>query len=136
MKKNLIFDRIISDVEPELKKEVSLNIRIANRISDLLKEKHISQREFAVKMNKKESEISRWLTGAHGFTTTTLAKMESVLGEPIITVTKKENTNVALFSLNSMFSFLGNRSYNVCIKSENPVCLVNYSCISNGENFS
>lgn len=63
--------------------EVSLNIDIANRIADILHEKKMTQREFASIMGKRESEVSRWLTGSHGFTTKTLAKMASVLGEDV-----------------------------------------------------
>ena len=91
MKRNTIFDGIIAGIEPEMKAEVSMNVRIANRISDILNEKKMSQRELALRMNKRESEISRWLTGIHGFTTTTLAKIEMVLGEPVIQVTKRQS---------------------------------------------
>ena len=68
-----------------------MNIDIANRIYDLLKAKDITQREFATRMGKRESEISRWLTGAHGFTISTLAKIAVVLGEPIIEVPRKQD---------------------------------------------
>ena len=88
MKKNSLFDQCVANVAPEVMKEVSLNVDIANRIYDLLKEKKMTQREFAALMGKRESEISRWLTGSHGFTTTTLAKIAAVLGEPIVMVKK------------------------------------------------
>ena len=35
-------------------------------------------------LDKKPSEISKWLTGTHTFTTKTITKMETVLGEDII----------------------------------------------------
>lgn len=88
MKKNPLFDKCVANVAPEVMEEVSLNIDIANRIYDLLKKKNMTQREFAALMGKRESEISRWLTGSHGFTTTTLAKISAVLGEPIVEVKK------------------------------------------------
>jgi len=89
MKRNALFEQLLAKVAPETKAEVELNIDIANRIYDLLKEKGMSQREFAEKMGKKESEISRWMTGSHGFTTSTLAKISSVLGESIVEVKRK-----------------------------------------------
>jgi transcriptional regulator with XRE-family HTH domain len=89
MKKNTIFEQCVANVAPEVMEEVSLNVDIANRIYDLLKARNISQRKFAELMGKRESEISRWLTGRHGFTTTTLAKIASVLGEPVIEVKKE-----------------------------------------------
>lgn len=91
MKKNAIFEQCLANVDPEIKQEVDLNIDIANRIYDLLKAKNITQREFATRMGKRESEISRWLTGAHGFTISTLAKIAVVLGEPIIEVPHKQD---------------------------------------------
>lgn len=80
MKKNPLFEQCLAGVTPETREEVRLNMDIANRIYDLLKEKKMTQREFAALMGKRESEISRWLTGSHGFTTTTLAKISAVLG--------------------------------------------------------
>lgn len=91
MKRNLLFEKCFNEVSSEIKEEVSLNIDIANRIYDLIKRKNLTQREFARLMGKKESEISRWLTGSHGFTTTTLAKISAVLGESVVEV-RKERT--------------------------------------------
>lgn len=88
MKNNPLFEKCVANVAPEVMEEVSLNVDIANRIYDLLKKKKMTQREFASQMGKRESEISRWLTGSHGFTTTTLAKIAAVLGEPVIEVKK------------------------------------------------
>lgn len=46
----------------------------------------MSQREFAAKMGKRESEISKWLTGRHNFTTSTIAKISYVLETQIVEV--------------------------------------------------
>lgn len=92
MKKNPLFEQCLAGVAPETREEVRLNIDIANRIYDLLKTKKMTQREFAALMGKRESEISRWLTGSHGFTTTTLAKIAAVLGEPVVEVKKEPQT--------------------------------------------
>ena len=92
MKKNPLFEECLQGVSPEVREEVRLNIDIANRIYDLLKAKKMTQREFAALMGKRESEISRWLTGSHGFTTTTLAKIAAVLGEPIVEVKRRPET--------------------------------------------
>ena len=97
MKRNLLFEECLAKVSPEIMEEVSLNIDIANRIYDLLKMKKMTQREFAALMGKRESEISRWLTGAHGFTTATLSKIASVLGEPIVEVHKKSEPQYVFF---------------------------------------
>lgn len=90
MKKNALFESCLARVPDSVRNEVGLTVDIANRIDDLLKEKRMTQRELAVKMGKKESEVSRWLTGRHGFTVSTLAKISAVLGEPIIEVKKSK----------------------------------------------
>lgn len=98
MKKNPLFDKCVANVAPEVMEEVSLNVDIANRIYDLLKKKKMTQREFAALMGKRESEISRWLTGSHGFTTTTLAKIADVLGEPVVEVKKDSKERYVFIS--------------------------------------
>lgn len=99
MKKNPLFEQCLANVSSEVREEVRLNIDIANRIYDLLKAKKMTQREFAALMGKRESEISRWLTGTHGFTTTTLAKISAVLGEPIVEVYRHPSTEYVFLAL-------------------------------------
>ena len=95
MKKIPLFEQCVANVAPEVMEEVNLNIDIANRIYDLLKAKNLTQHEFASRMGKRDSEISRWLTGTHGFTTATLAKISAVLGEPIVEVRRESKTTRA-----------------------------------------
>lgn len=86
MKNNTLFEQCVAKAAPEVKAEVSLNMDIANRIHDLLKARNMTQRDLANMLGKRESEISRWLTGSRGFTTATLAKISAALGEPIVEV--------------------------------------------------
>lgn len=86
MKTNTLFEQCVAKAAPEVKAEVSLNMDIANRIHDLLKARGMTQRNLADLLGKRESEISRWLTGSRGFTTATLAKISAALGEPIVEV--------------------------------------------------
>lgn len=79
-----IINDFLASIPQDVYKEVSLNIDIANKISKMLKQRHMTQRDLALLMGKKESEISRWLTGTHGFNSNTLAKIECVLGEPVV----------------------------------------------------
>ncbi len=104
MKKNPLFEKCLSCVAPEVREEVRLNIDIANRIYDILKAKNMTQREFAALMGKRESEISRWLTGSHGFTTTTLAKISAVLGEPVVQVTRESDAKYVFIPMGTFVS--------------------------------
>ena len=60
---------------------------IADRLDAILKEKGITQHELASRLNKRDSEVSKWLTGRHNFTTSTIARIESAIGEKLIRVT-------------------------------------------------
>lgn len=104
MKKDPLFEKCLANVPKEIIEEVSINIDIANRIYDLLKKKKMTQRDFAAQMGKRESEISRWLTGAHGFTTTTLAKIAAVLGEPIVEVYGKHDSQYVYIDFHKYFA--------------------------------
>lgn len=125
MKKNSLFDQCVANVAPEVMKEVSLNVDIANRIYDLLKEKKMTQREFAELMGKRESEISRWLTGSHGFTTTTLAKIAAVLGEPIVMVKKDPQVQYVFVPIQNYIT-LSERFGGTYVNKENSECLMAY----------
>ena len=126
MKRDPLFEECLASVPAEIKEEVSLNIDIANRIADILREKKMTQREFATLMGKRESEISRWLTGSHGFTTTTLAKIAAVLGEPIVEVKSRKAPQIILVPFNAFYSFDAN-PYNTFTHSEPTSYQVRYS---------
>lgn len=125
MKKNSLFDQCVANVAPEVMEEVSLNVDIANRIYDLLKEKKMTQREFAALMGKRESEISRWLTGSHGFTTTTLAKIAAVLGEPVVMVKKDPQVQYVFVPIQNYIT-LSERFGGTYVNKENSECLMAY----------
>lgn len=104
MKKNPLFEKCLSNVAPEVREEVRLNMDIANRIYDILQARNMTQREFATLMGKRESEISRWLTGSHGFTTATLAKIAAVLGEPIVQIKREPETKYVFIPIGDFVS--------------------------------
>jgi predicted transcriptional regulator len=86
MKTSEMFKQEIAKVPIELKLELDLSFAIADKIDAIIKEKGMTQKEFAKKMNKTEAEVSRWLSGTHNFTLKTIAKITNVLGESIITI--------------------------------------------------
>ena len=59
---------------------------LAERISEILKAKGLTQKDFARLLNKRDSEISKWLTGRHNFTTQTIARIETALGSKLISI--------------------------------------------------
>lgn len=80
------------NVNPEIRRKVDWSFEIVDRINEILKEKGLTQQELALRLGKKESEISRWMRGTHNFTIDTLMAIEDALGEPIIAVCPSEVT--------------------------------------------
>jgi len=69
---------------PETEKFVTKSMDIADQISQFLVEKNWTQKEFARRMGKQESEISKWLSGQHNFTIKTITNIETVFGKNLI----------------------------------------------------
>ena len=61
---------------------------IANRIYEILEAKGMTQKELAQKLGKTETEVSRWLSGTHNLTLSTICKISAALGEEIVIVPK------------------------------------------------
>lgn len=87
--KNLFFE-CLNNVPNEIHFEVDWAFEISNRIDSILKERRITQKEFAQMVGKRESEVCKWLKGTHNFTLRTLAIISAALNTPIITITAKE----------------------------------------------
>ena len=90
MKENKLLVEIRKNTDEEIKREVDLSFDVANALINILASKGMSQKELASMLKKKESEISKWLSGRHNFTLRTIAKIESALGEKLIHVATKD----------------------------------------------
>ena len=83
---NPLFKEMLEKIPVEERRESDLSAGIAYRISDILEKKGWSQADFARAAGKKEAEISKWMCGHHNFTIRTIAFIETVLGEGILSV--------------------------------------------------
>ena len=88
MRTNRIMDEIRSTITPEMKLQMEMSVAIANRIYEILEIKGMTQKELAQRLGKTETEVSRWLSGTHNLTLSTICKISSALGEDIVTVPK------------------------------------------------
>ena len=84
MKTNKLMDEIRATMSPEMKKQMDLSVGIANRIYEIMEEKGMTQKDLAILMGKTETEVSRWLSGTHSMTMSTIAKISVALGEDIV----------------------------------------------------
>ncbi len=81
-----LFDQIVAETPPELKKQLDMSFAIADKLDAILKEKGMNQKEFAQMIGHTQAEVSRWLSGTHNFTLATLAKISVALGVNLLTV--------------------------------------------------
>jgi len=71
-------------IPEETKIQMELSVAIANRIYAILEQRGMSQKDFARLIGKTETEVSRWLSGTHNLTISTISKITAALGEEII----------------------------------------------------
>ncbi len=81
-----LFDQIVAETPPELKKQLDMSFAIADKLDAPLKELGLTQIEFAHMIGHTQAEVSRWLSGTHNFTLATLAKISVALGVNLFTV--------------------------------------------------
>ncbi|MDE7027617.1 helix-turn-helix transcriptional regulator [Duncaniella freteri] len=86
MKRNSIIETRRAKVLPEVRQRVDLSFRIVDRIHNILEEQGLKQKDLATMLNKKESEISKWMRGTHNFTIETISLIEKTLGTRILQV--------------------------------------------------
>jgi ribosome-binding protein aMBF1 (putative translation factor) len=65
---------------------IEKSLEISDRISDILEQKGLLQKDLAEMLGKSEAEVSKWLCGTHNFTLQTISKIEAVLGESIMEI--------------------------------------------------
>ena len=74
-----ILRRVQERIPVEVSEQNDRRMGLAVKIADTLRSRGITNQEFAFMMGKKPSEVTRWLSGIHNFTTETLWQMERVL---------------------------------------------------------
>ena len=80
------YEAMVRAIPPHIKAEGDLEYAISTRIYELMTQKGLSKAEFARAVGKRPCEITKWLSGQHNFTLSTLAMLSSFLGQPIVTV--------------------------------------------------
>ena len=86
MKRSKIIEERRKAVSPEIRREVNLSFEIVDRIHFILTQRGLKQKDLALMLNKKESEISKWMRGTHNFTLDTICLIENALGVEILQV--------------------------------------------------
>ncbi|WP_439504863.1 helix-turn-helix domain-containing protein [Sediminibacterium sp.] len=73
--KSPLIDELLKQVTPLEMEQAKLKMQLAAKIEDLIKSKSWSKSEFAEKIGKHPSEITKWLSGTQNFTIDTLIEI-------------------------------------------------------------
>ena len=85
-KASQLFHQLLDETPESLKTEIDLSFAVADRIDALLKRKGMTQKELARLTHTSEAAVSKWLSGTHNFTFSTIGKISAALGATIINV--------------------------------------------------
>lgn len=88
--KNKKLQARLNKISPEFDAAMRKRFEIAEQLSLLLKAKGLTQRELADVLGKRESEISKWLSGTHNFTIDSIALIEFHLGKSALVICPKD----------------------------------------------
>ena len=88
---------LLSDIDEKEMKRTENRMLWAMKISKALKQKHISQKEFANMMGKSATVISEWLSGDRDFTIDTLTDISVALG------VNMQCTSYAIIALHELY---------------------------------
>lgn len=83
-----LFQKVLDETPREIKMQVDWSYDIADKIDARLHALGVSQKEFAHRLGTSEAAVSKWVGGGHNFTLSTLARISTALGEPIISVAR------------------------------------------------
>lgn len=77
---------LFEEIPKEKREAARLSFAVSDRLYFLMESKGLSKKQLADNLGKRPNEITRWLSGEHNFTLSTIAMLSSYFGEPIIDV--------------------------------------------------
>ncbi|MBD5321167.1 MAG: helix-turn-helix transcriptional regulator [Bacteroides sp.] len=83
---NISLQEIFNEIPKDKREETRLSFAISNKLDILMKERGLNRKQLAEAIGKRPNEITRWLSGEHNFTISTISMLSSFFGQPIITV--------------------------------------------------
>ncbi|MDD6943280.1 MAG: helix-turn-helix transcriptional regulator [Muribaculaceae bacterium] len=83
---NISLQEIFNEIPVEKREETRLSFAISNRLAALMQERGLNKKQLAEALGKRPNEITRWLSGEHNFTISTLSMLSTFFGKSIINV--------------------------------------------------
>lgn len=104
-----LFQKLVESMPPFTKQYVDRQVGFAATVAEKLKASGMSQRELANKLGKKESFISRVLSGDANPTLKTISEFEVALGEDVISFNLQRSVvkDNPMILMNELFLFTG-----------------------------
>ena len=78
-KENILDNWLEENQNREFDRFIERNLEITQKVCVILKQRGIKKNEFAKMLDKKPSEITKWLSGLHNLTLKSITKMEVAL---------------------------------------------------------
>jgi ribosome-binding protein aMBF1 (putative translation factor) len=117
--KSPILTELIENISQEELERTESKMRLAVKIADAIKAKGYGKTEFAKKIKKNNSEISKWVSGTHNFTHDTLLLLQNELDINLVNteidkkveiknihiVVQSTNTPKNQFNISELFNF-------------------------------
>lgn len=79
-------EEMLGPIPESLQKETELSFQISDRIYELMQQRGLSKKQFADALGKRPCEVTKWLSGQHNFTISTLSMLSMFFGQPVIAV--------------------------------------------------
>jgi transcriptional regulator with XRE-family HTH domain len=89
------FRNLLNRVPPNTRQLVRKQNEIADRIFRCIKQRNITQKEFAQQLGMKESQLCKILGGNANLTLKTIVKIETVLQEEIVKIARDDSSQFA-----------------------------------------
>ena len=83
---NPLFKEMLEKIPVEERRESDLSAGVACKIGYILERKGWSRADFAMAAGKRKDIVRKWMCGQYNFSLRTVAFIESVLGESILSV--------------------------------------------------
>lgn len=112
MDNNNLIEQLLNSISPEESLRIENRMLLAAKIDDALKAKGWKKKDLMVALGKtNQSEVTKWLSGTHNFTSDLLTDIGRVLNVNFLNIENDINTtNVSYKSTQSIFVVYSNKS--------------------------
>ena len=92
-------ESILGEIDPAIEKRIEFRMQLAAKIDNARIKMRLSKKQFAEKLSKSPSEISKWLSGTHNFTSDTLFEIQELLEVELINVEDRPKEEIWHYSM-------------------------------------